>query len=372
LLAKRRKTREVTIGSVTIGGDHRIAVQSMCMTHTPDVKATVEQIYRLEEARCDIVRVTVPDKESVAALPEIKKQISIPLVADIHFNYRMALDAMETGAIDKIRINPGNIGDSERFREVIREAKARNIPLRIGVNSGSLEEDLIEKYDGVTPEGLIESAMRQVEILGEEDYHNAVFSLKATDVPFMIESYRGFSEKCDYPVHLGVTEAGPVGTGTIKSSIGIGTLLAMGIGDTIRVSLTADVVEEVKTGFSILRALDLYNDGVNIIACPTCGRIQVDLVKLVAEVEQRVAHIRKSVNVALMGCAVNGPGESREADIGVACGKGSGLLFRNGVVIRKIKEEDIVDVLVAEIEAWEPNQIAEKSAAKPIMLMTNT
>ncbi|MDK9701381.1 MAG: flavodoxin-dependent (E)-4-hydroxy-3-methylbut-2-enyl-diphosphate synthase [bacterium] len=369
MLKPRHRTREVKIGNITIGGDNRVAVQSMCMTHTPDVKATVEQIKRLEEARCDIVRVTGPDKESVLALPEIKKQISIPLVADIHFNFRMALDAMETGAIDKIRINPGNIGDSARFREVLREAKARNIPIRIGVNSGSLEEDLIEKYHGVTPQGMIESAMRQVELLGEEDYHNAVFSLKATDVPFMIEAYRGFAALSDYPLHLGVTEAGPVGAGTVKSAIGIGTLLADGIGDTIRVSLTADVVEEIKTGFSILRSLNLYNDGVNIIACPTCGRIQVDLVKLVAEVERRVSHIRKSINVALMGCAVNGPGESREADIGVACGKGSGLLFRNGEVVRKIKEEEIVDVLVAEIEAWEPNSANEKPKHTPIMLM---
>ncbi len=348
----RRTAREVKIGNVTIGGKHRIAVQSMCMTHTHDVKATVEQILRLEQARCDIVRVTVPDKEAVAALPEIKKQIHIPLVADIHFNFRMALDAMATGAVDKIRINPGNIGEQSRFREVLREAKARGLAMRIGVNSGSLEEDLVEKYHGVTPQGLIESAMRQVEVLGEEDYHNVVFSLKATDVPFMIESYRGFGALTDYPLHLGVTEAGPIGTGTVKSSVGIGALLASGIGDTIRVSLTADVVEEVKTGFAILRALNLQNDSVNIISCPTCGRIQVDLVKLVTEVEQRVAHIRKPLNVALMGCAVNGPGEAREADLGVACGKGTGLLFKNGETIRKINEDEIVDVLVAEIEAW--------------------
>lgn len=368
-MSTRRKTREVKIGNVVIGGNHRIAIQSMTMTLTSDVKATVNEIKRLEEVNCDIVRVTVPDQESVHALPEIKKQIKIPLVADIHFNYRMALKAMETNAVDKIRVNPGNVGGNQRFREVIREAKSRGIPIRVGVNSGSLEEDLVEKYKGVTPQGIIESAMRQVEILGEEDYHNVVFSLKATDVPFMIESYRGFAKLTDYPLHLGVTEAGPKGSGTVKSAIGIGSLLADGIGDTIRVSLTADVVEEVKTGFQILRTLNLHNDGVNIIACPTCGRIQVDLVKMVQEIEERVSHIKKSLNVAIMGCAVNGPGESRAADIGIACGKGSGLLFKYGQVVRKVKEDEIVDVLVAEIEAWEPEVELPKEQDHGIILI---
>ncbi|MCX7835156.1 MAG: flavodoxin-dependent (E)-4-hydroxy-3-methylbut-2-enyl-diphosphate synthase [bacterium] len=368
-MKKRRRSREVQIGNITIGGNHRIAVQSMTMTNTSDVAATVAEIKRLEAVHCDIIRVTVPDQDAVNALPEIKKQITIPLVADIHFNYRIALKALETNAIDKIRINPGNIGGVDRFREVIREAKARNIPIRVGVNSGSLEDDLVEKYKGVTPQGIVESAMRQVEILGEEDYHNVVFSLKATDVPFMIESYRGFAALTDYPLHLGVTEAGPKGSGTIKSAIGIGALLADGIGDTIRVSLTADVIEEVKTGFQILRALNLYNDGINIIACPTCGRIQVNLVKLVQEIEERVATIKKSLNVAIMGCAVNGPGEAREADIGIACGKGSGLLFVNGKVVRKVKEEEIVDVLIQEIEEWEPNQNNYEQNANNIILM---
>jgi len=348
---KRRKTRKIFVGNVSIGGDAPISVQSMTNTKTEDVKSTAEQIKKLEDAGCEIVRVAVPKMEAAEAIEEIKRNIKIPLVADIHFDYRLALTAMEKGA-DKIRINPGNIGSRERVKKVLRAARERQIPIRIGVNAGSLEKELIQKYDGVTAEALVESALTHLEICEEEGFYNIVVSIKASDVPLMIEANRLFSEKTDYPLHLGVTEAGSPRVGILRSAVGVGTLLAEGIGDTIRISLTGDPVQEINAGYEILKSLHLRQHGLTIISCPTCGRLQTNLIPILEEVERRLIGINKSLTIALMGCEVNGPGEAREADIGIACGKSSAVLFKKGRVIRKIKEEEIVQTLVQEVENW--------------------
>ena len=342
---KRKQTKEITIGNVKIGGNNPIAIQSMCNTDTRNAKATIEQIKKLEEEGCEIVRVAVPDIEASEAIKEIKKGIKIPLVADIHFDYRLALKAMENG-IDKIRINPGNIGNEERIKAVITLAKERNIPLRIGVNSGSLEKDILEKYGKVTPKGLVESALRHVKIVEKYDYNNIVVSIKASSVPFSMETYSILSNEIDYPLHLGITEAGTVWSGAIKSAVGIGSILSMGIGDTIRVSLTGDPVEEVKTAKEILKSLGLRKFGIEFVSCPTCGRTEVDLISIANKVEQECKKINKNLKVAVMGCAVNGPGEAKGADIGIAGGKGYGLIFKKGEIIKKVPENELIPELL--------------------------
>ena len=348
----RRETKKVWVGNVPLGGGAPIPVQSMTCTKTEDVGATVDQILRLEEAGCEIVRVAVPNKEAAKALGTLKKQIGIPLVADIHFDYRLALHAIEEGA-DKIRINPGNIGSRDRVETILGAAKAHKIPVRIGVNSGSLEKEIVQKYSGITAAGLVESAINHVRICEDAGFEAVVLSIKASDVPLMIETNRMLAERLDYPIHLGVTEAGTPRSGILRSAVGIGTLLAEGIGDTIRVSLTGDPVDEVRAGFDILKALRLRAHGLTIISCPTCGRIQTDLIPIVEEVEKSLSDVKTPITVAVMGCAVNGPGEAKEADIGVACGKKSALLFKKGEVIRKLKEDEIVTALVNEVNLWE-------------------
>ena len=342
---KRKQTKEITIGNVKIGGNNPIAIQSMCNTDTRNAKATIEQIKKLEEEGCEIVRVAVPDIEASEAIKEIKKGIKIPLVADIHFDYRLALKAMENG-IDKIRINPGNIGNEERIKAVITMAKERNIPLRIGVNSGSLEKDILEKYGKVTPKGLVESALRHVKIVEKYDYNNIVVSIKASSVPFSMETYSILSNEIDYPLHLGITEAGTVWSGAIKSAVGIGSILSMGIGDTIRVSLTGDPVEEVKTAKEILKSLGLRKFGIEFVSCPTCGRTEVDLISIANKVEQECKKINKNLKVAVMGCAVNGPGEAKGGGIGIAGGKGDGLIFKKGEIIKKVPENELIPELL--------------------------
>lgn len=346
----RKTTRKIKVGNIFIGGDSRITVQSMTKTDTRDVSSTVNQIIRLEDAGCDIIRSAVPDMEAARAILEIKKNISIPLVADIHFDYRLALESIKNG-VDALRINPGNIGGMEKVRAVAEAAKERNIPIRIGVNSGSLEKDLIEKYGKVTPEGLVESALRHVSMLEKCEFYDIVISIKSSDVLMMIDSYRIVSSKVDYPLHLGVTEAGTISYGTVKSAVGIGTLLAEGIGDTIRVSLTGDPVEEVVVGKNILKSLGIKNEGIEIISCPTCGRTEIDLIGIANEVEIRVQGIDKNLKVAIMGCAVNGPGEAREADIGIAGGHGEGLIFKKGVILKKVPENRLVEELMKEMES---------------------
>lgn len=345
----RDYTKVVQIGNKKIGGGNPILIQSMTNTKTEDVEATVRQILELEAAGCDIIRCAVPTMEAAQALKEIKKQIHIPLVADIHFDYRLAIAAMENGA-DKIRINPGNIGSTDRIQAVVDVAKERNIPIRVGVNSGSLEKELVEKYGGVTPQGLVESALKHVKILEKYDFHDIVVSIKASDVPFSLEAYRILSESIPYPIHVGITEAGTVYIGTIKSAVGIGAILAMGIGDTIRVSLTGDPVEEVRAAKEILKCLGLRKFGIELISCPTCGRTQIDLISIANEVEKRCASIKKDIKVAVMGCVVNGPGEAKEADIGIAGGNGVGILFKKGELIRKVDESQLVDALMEEID----------------------
>lgn len=345
----RKSTRKIRVGDIFIGGDSPITVQSMTNTDTRDVAATVEQIRGLEEAGCDIIRVAVPDNEAAEAVKAIKKSVGIPLVADIHFDYRLALLCIANGA-DKIRLNPGNIGGREKVAKVVESAAARGIPIRIGVNSGSLEKHLLEKYGGVTPEAMVESALDHARMLEELDFFDIAFSLKASSVPLTIEAYRLMSQRTDYPLHVGVTEAGTLFAGTVKSAAGIGCLLAEGIGDTLRVSLTGDPVEEVRVGKEILKSLGLRKSGVEFISCPTCGRTKIDLIKLANEVEQRLSGCNKHIRVAVMGCAVNGPGEAREADIGIAGGAGEALLFKRGEIIRKIPQDRIADELVAEIE----------------------
>lgn len=345
----RKQKRIVNIGGVKIGGDNPVAIQSMCNTDTRDVKATVNQIHELENAGCEIIRVAVPDMVAAKAVADIKKQIHIPLVVDIHFDYRLALECMKNGA-DKVRINPGNIGDRDRVKQVVEMAKEREIPIRIGVNGGSLERKLLQKYGGVTADALVESAMGHVAILDELNFNNVVVSIKISDVPKMLCAYRKFNEISDIPLHIGVTESGTLKGGTVKSAVGIGALLAEGIGDTMRVSLTANPVEEIYTAYDIQKVLGMRKTGAEIVSCPTCGRTQLDLISIANEVEKRAANIDKPIKIAVMGCAVNGPGEAREADIGIAGGKGEGLIFKKGEIIKKVPQDRLVDELMKEIE----------------------
>jgi len=348
-MRERRKTRKIFVGNVPIGGDAPISVQSMTTTKTEDVVATVEEIHRLEEAGCELVRVAVPHERDAMALGRIRSQIRIPLIADIHFDYRLALIALDEG-IDCVRLNPGNIGSSERVRQVVKACSERKVPIRIGVNAGSLEEDLLDRFGYPTAEAMVESAMRHVRILEELDFFDTKISIKASSVPLMVEAYRKLSAACDYPLHVGVTEAGMPPSGLVKSAIGIGMLLAEGIGDTIRVSLTADSVQEVQAGYDILRTLNIRAKGALIVACPTCGRIEVDLFKLVEEAKARLAHVDKPITVSILGCAVNGPGEARESDIGIAGGKNGGLLIRKGKIIGRYGEGELVDALVHAVD----------------------
>lgn len=346
---ERRKTRQIQIGSVTVGGNKPIAVQSMTNTKTQDVNATLRQIRLLAEAGCDIIRCAVPDMDAAFALKEIVKGSPIPVIADIHFDYRLALQAIDSG-VHGLRLNPGNIGGTEKVKAVVEAARGRNIPIRIGVNAGSLPKDLLEKYGHPTPEALVEAAWRHIRILEEMDYRNIKISLKCHDVPLTLAAYRLLASQCDYPLHVGITEAGTAKSGIIKSAVGIGALLAEGIGDTIRVSLTGDPLNEVKVGFEILKSLGLRTYGPTLISCPTCGRTSIDLEKLANTVEQRLAGIRDPISVAVMGCIVNGPGEAREADVGIAGGKGEGLVFRKGQVLKKVPEDCLVNELFKEID----------------------
>lgn len=341
--------RIVNVGGVLIGGDNPVSIQSMTNTDTRDVLSTVTQIKKLTEAGCEIIRVAIPDTEAAEALKKIKEQIKIPLVADIHFNYKLALECIKNGA-DKIRINPGNIGSRDKVKAVADAAKANGIPIRIGVNGGSLEKDLLEKYKGPTADALVESAMRHVEILEDVNFSDIVVSIKVSSVPVMIDAYRKFNAISDIPTHIGVTEAGTMRGGIIKSSIGIGTLLSEGIGNTMRVSLTADPIEEIAAAKDILKALEIRKSGISLVSCPTCGRTGIDLISIAKEVEKRLEGIDKNIKVAVMGCAVNGPGEAREADIGIAGGNGEGLIFKKGEIIRKVPEDKIIDELMSEIE----------------------
>ncbi|MBD5482230.1 MAG: flavodoxin-dependent (E)-4-hydroxy-3-methylbut-2-enyl-diphosphate synthase [Lachnospiraceae bacterium] len=350
-MTKREQTKEIQIGDRLIGGGNPILIQSMTNTRTEDVQATVQQILRLEAAGCEIVRCTVPNKEAAQAIAEIKKQIQIPLVADIHFDYRMAIAAIENGA-DKIRINPGNIGSKENMKAVVDAARERNIPIRVGVNGGSLEREMIEKYGGVTPEGIVESALLKVRMIEEFDYDRIVISIKSSDVLFSIRAHELIAEKTDYPLHVGITESGTLTSGNIKSALGLGVILYEGIGDTIRVSLTGDPVEEVKSAKMILRNMGLRTGGIEVVSCPTCGRTRIDLIGLANKVEEMVQDIPLNIKVAVMGCAVNGPGEAREADIGIAGGDGEGLLIKKGEIVRKVPEEQLLSVLRDELLNW--------------------
>ena len=342
-------SRIVKVGNLLIGGGNPVVIQSMTNTTTSDVDATVEQIKKLEAVGCQMVRMTINNEEAARAIGEIKKRVNIPLCADIHFDYKLALKAIENG-VAALRINPGNIGSIDRIKAVAERCKAKQIPIRIGVNSGSLEKDILEKHGRVNAEGLVESALRHVKILEDLDFYDIVISIKSSNVPMMIECYRLVAEKCDYPLHLGVTEAGTVQRGTIKSSIGIGTLLAEGIGDTIRVSLTSNPLEEIKVAKEILKSLGIIKNGVEFVSCPTCGRTQINLIKIAEEVEKRLENCEKNIKVAVMGCVVNGPGEARESDIGIAGGKGEGIIFKKGEIIKKVKEEELIDALMEEVD----------------------
>ena len=346
---KRVKTKTVRIGNRVIGGGNPVLIQSMTNTKTEDAAATAAQIQALTAAGCDIVRCAVPTKEAAEALTEIKKQISIPLVADIHFDYKLALAAVAHGA-DKIRINPGNIGNKDRVRAVVDACRERNLPIRVGVNSGSLEKDLLEKYGGVTAEGLVESALHQAAVIEDMGYGNLVISIKSSDVPMCVKAHELIADRTDHPLHVGITEAGTLYSGTIKSAVGLGIILHEGIGDTIRVSLTGDPLEEVKAAKRILKTLGLRKGGVEVVSCPTCGRTQIDLISLANQVEDMVQDIPLDIKVAVMGCVVNGPGEAREADIGIAGGKGEGLLIKNGEIVRKIPENRLLAALREELE----------------------
>ena len=349
---RREDTREIQIGTRKIGGGNPIAIQSMTNTKTEDVEATVAQILALEAAGCEIIRCAVPTMEAAKALAEIKKRIHIPLVADIHFDYKLAIAAIENGA-DKIRINPGNIGDVSRVKAVVDKAKEYNVPIRVGVNSGSLEKELVEKYNGVTAEGIVESALDKVRIIEEMGYENLVVSIKSSDVMMCVKAHELISQKCDYPLHIGITESGTVLSGNIKSSVGLGIMLYQGLGDTIRVSLTGDPLEEIKSAKLILKTLGLRKGGIEVVSCPTCGRTKIDLIGLANQVENMVADIPLDIKVAVMGCVVNGPGEAKEADIGIAGGIGEGLLIKKGEIIKKVKEEELLETLRQELLNWE-------------------
>lgn len=348
---RRDTTKVIHIGDRVIGGGNPILIQSMTNTRTEDVAECVNQIHRLEEAGCEIIRCTVPTLEAAKAISEIRKEISIPLVADIHFDYKMAIAAIENGA-DKIRINPGNIGGADKLKEVVKAAKERNIPIRVGVNSGSLEKELVAKYNGVTAEGIVESALDKVRMIEDEGYDNMVISIKSSDVLMCVKAHEILSEKTDYPLHVGITEAGTLFSGNVKSSIGLGIILNEGIGDTIRVSLTGDPVEEVKTAKLILRTLGLRRGGIEVVSCPTCGRTKIDLIGLANRVETLVAGYPLDIKVAVMGCAVNGPGEAREADIGIAGGIGEGLLIKKGEIVKKVPENMLLSTLKEELDNW--------------------
>ena len=346
-LFKRRKTRQVKIGAVPIGGGAPIAVQSMTKTHTKDVEATLDQIKRLEEAGCEIVRLAVPDRESVEALGRIKKQVSVPLVADIHFDHRLALASLEKG-VDALRINPGNIGTREKVREVVRAAREHDVPIRIGVNSGSLEKSLLRKHGAATAEAMVESALKHVRILEDMDFYDIKISLKAPDVFRTVQAFRLLADKVDYPFHAGITESGSLVPGSVKSSIGLALLLSEGLADTIRVSLTAPPEEEVRVAFLILSSLGLRSYGPNFVSCPVCGRCEVDLFTIVQEVEKQLASLRSDIHLAVMGCMVNGPGEARESDLGLACGRGAGVLFKKGRTFRRLEEDEMIAEFVKE------------------------
>ena len=347
----RDNTKVISIGNVKIGGGNPIAIQSMTNTRTDDVDSTAAQILRLQEAGCQIVRCTVPDMAAAQAIAQIKKKISIPLVADIHFDYKMAIAAMENGA-DKIRINPGNIGSKENVKAVVDVARERNIPIRVGVNSGSLEKQYIEKYGRVTAEGIVESALEKVGMIEDMGYDNLVISIKSSNVPMCIKAHEVLAAKTDYPLHIGITESGTVWSGNIKSAAGLGVLLYLGIGDTIRVSLTTDPVEEVRSAKCLLRSMGLIKEGIEVVSCPTCGRTQIDLISLAQKVEKMTADYQLGIKVAVMGCVVNGPGEAREADIGIAGGKKEGLLIKKGEIIKKLPEEKLLDALKEELDNW--------------------
>lgn len=347
----RKPTREIQIGSRKIGGKNPILIQSMTNTHTEDIKGTIAQIQQLTSAGCEIIRCAVPTMEAAEALAEIKKGITIPLVADIHFDYRLAIAAMEHGA-DKIRINPGNIGSKERIRAVIDTAKERNIPIRVGVNSGSLEQELVEKYHGVTAEGIVESALDKVHMIEEMGYDNLVISIKSSDVLMCVRAHELIADQTDYPLHVGITESGTLTSGNIKSAMGLGMILSQGIGDTIRVSLTGDPLEEIKSAKIILRTLGIRKGGIEVVSCPTCGRTQIDLIGLANQVETMVSDIPLDLKVAVMGCVVNGPGEAKEADIGIAGGIGEGLIIKHGEVYKKVREEELLDALRYELLHW--------------------
>lgn len=362
----RHKTREVAIGDHVVGGENPIWVQSMTTTNTFDARETVAQIHRLEEAGCEIVRVTVPKKEDVEACKIIRPQIKIPLIADIHYDYRMALACLDATtadgrpAVDKIRINPGNIGGVDRFKEVVRKARDKGIPMRIGVNSGSLEKDLIDKYGFPCPEAMVESALRAIETAESLGYHQMIVSLKASHVPTAVECYSLYASRCDYPTHVGITEAGSREYGTLKSAAGIGAILLKGIGDTIRVSLLGDPVPEIAAGFDILRACDRRVNRPEVVACPTCGRLDIDLERIVAEVEARMAHLKNPLRISILGCLVNGFGEAKEADLGIAAGSGKGVIFKRGVPIRHVKEAEMVEALLEEVERFDQDTPALK------------
>ncbi|MCP9455564.1 MAG: flavodoxin-dependent (E)-4-hydroxy-3-methylbut-2-enyl-diphosphate synthase [Nitrospira sp.] len=353
----RRKTKQIQVGTVKIGGDAPISVQSMCSTDTRNVQKTVEQIRQLEAVGCELIRVAVPDEEAAAALPRIKAAMTVPLIADIHFDYRLAVKA--AAVVDCVRINPGNIGAWWKVEEVIKAVSDRGIPIRVGVNGGSLERPLLEKYGWPSPEALAESALNAVHALEDIGFTNMKVSLKASDVHHAIDAYWLFAHQSNYPLHIGITEAGTAMTGAVKSAIGLGYLLAHGIGDTIRVSLAADPVEEVKVGFEILKSLELRHRGINVIACPTCGRVEIDVVRMANELEKRLSHIKTPLNVSVLGCVVNGIGEGKEADIGIAGGEGKGILFKKGKLVRKVPMEELMDTLIEEVEQLAKEKEAE-------------
>jgi (E)-4-hydroxy-3-methylbut-2-enyl-diphosphate synthase len=354
---ERHKTREVRVGDKVVGGDNPIWVQSMTTPDTHDLEATVEQIHRLEEAGCEIVRVTVPKPQDAAVLTEIKKRIHLPLICDIHFDYKMALAALDH-PVDKIRINPGNIGGYDRYRQVIRKAKAKGMPMRIGVNAGSLERELVEKHGFPCPPAMVESALRYIEIAESEGYHDMIVSLKSSDVITAVEAYRLYAKQANYPTHIGITEAGKAPYAVTKSACGLAPILLDGIGDTIRISLLGDPVPEIQAAFDILQATQRRVRKPELIACPTCGRLEIDLEGIVAQVEKRLAHKKTAVKISILGCIVNGPGEAREADLGIAAGKGKGVIFKRGEIVRHVEEREMVDALLEEVETWEQEEAA--------------